>query len=373
MPSAPFPHSMILVRASLACLLISALVAPIAAARQAAAPGQLPCALAAKQPLDPADETAIREFVAEHVTGLTDADPLAMSKSREALLSPLSCQGMTFAFRSKYAEVMTPSLLPLAAAKDERQAANALLMMGRLRTTTAADAIANSLKSDNAVIRFAAASGCREVLAQVSKDSFGFPDGAVDRLLDSLASALRVEKNPFAADMLVIALGGATKDNAAFRGRAMLRLTDAFERRLRSLRDEGAADSSWSPTILRCLDLVRQTLFEQGGAGAIDKEFARRAALLGGQTFAYAHDRLAKGVGAADPELSKSVGAADGLTVIAHQAVTGQRRADIGAQAAFDSANAADFAKAVEVWIGPAGLLLKAPYNGKPADFAPAK
>jgi hypothetical protein len=145
---------------------------------------------------------------------------------------------------------------------------------------------------------------------------------------------------------------------------------------LLSLRSEGAAGvrrGDWSPTILRSLDLVRQALFEQGGAGAIDKEFARRAALLGGQTFAYAHDRLANGLRTADPELSKSVGAADGLTVIAHQAVTGQRRADIGAQAAFDSANAADFAKAVEVWIGPAGLLLKAPYNGKPADFAPPK
>lgn len=357
---------------SIALLLISS-IAPIAAARQEAAPGQLPCALAAKQPLDATDEGTIRKFIAEHVGGLSDADPSAMSKSREALLGPLSCQGITFAFRSKYAEVLTPSLLPMVGAKDERQAANALLMLGRLRTTTTADAIANALKSDNAVIRFAAASGCREILSQVSKDAFGFPDGAIDRVFDALASALRVEKDPLAADMIVIALGSATKDNAALRGRAMLRLTEACERRLLLLRSEGNGNAMWSPTILRCLDLVRQTMFEQGGTGAIDKEFARRSALLGGQAFAYARDRLAKGLNTADPDLSKSVGAADGLTVIAHQAVTGQRRPDVGAQAAFDSGNAADFTKSVDVWIGQAGLLIKAPYNGKPADFSPAK
>ncbi len=373
MPSAQSPFGPASLRSG---ILILVWLCSVATAQQPGAPGQLPCALAAKQVLEPGDEQTIRQFITSQTPGLTDANPEATSKSRDALMSPLSCDGITFAFRSKYADLLTPALTPLAAAKDERHAVNALLMLGRLRTTSSADALAGSLKSGNPVIRFAASSGYRELLSQLAKDAFGFPDGAIDRVLDGVAAALRIETDPLTADIMAVTLGDATKASAPLRSRAMLRLADAMAHRLISLRKEAAVDPTWSRTVLRTLDLARQAMLEQGGAGAIDKEFAKRAALLSGHVFAYARDRLGATMAAADTNLSKAIVAAEGLAVIAHQAATGQRINEKGLQKAFDASFAAGDAKAftdaVQSWIDPEGLLTKAPYNAAAADFAPA-
>lgn len=371
MPLAPFRPAFL---GSLVLMVAS--LSSSAVARQPAAPGQLPCALAAKQSLDAADEQAIRQFVAAQVPGLTSPDAAEGSKSRDALLNPLACTGITFAFRSKYADVLTPALVPVAAAKEERHAVNALIVLGRLRTTLSADALAGSLKSDNPVLRFAAASGYRDLLSQIAKDSFGFPEGAIDRILDGLASSLKNEKNPDAADMMVVALGDATKASPALRGRAMLRLTDAMGQRLSNLRKDASVDREWSRTLLRSLDLARQSMLEQGGAGSIDKEFAKRAGLFSGQVFAFARERLAMKLSSEDADLSKAIAAAEGLGVIAHQAAAAQRIGEKGLQKAFDASFAAgdsrEFSDAIQSWIGADGILLKAPYNGSAADFAPA-
>ncbi|MBL8745363.1 MAG: hypothetical protein JNK58_03295, partial [Phycisphaerae bacterium] len=156
--------------------LVLSLVCSLASGRQPVGPGQLPCELASKQSLDGGDEAAIRQFIATHAPGLTSDDAEAISKSREAMLSPLGCAGITFAFRSKYADLLTPVLTPIAGSKEEIQAVNALLVLGRLRTTLSSDALSGSLKAGNPVIRFAAASGYRDLLSQLSKDSFGFPE-----------------------------------------------------------------------------------------------------------------------------------------------------------------------------------------------------
>lgn len=342
------------------------------------APGRQPaavgCGIAEKQTLGAEDERSLKSFVDEQAAALMGEDHEARSKARDALMSPLACKGATFAFRSKYSELLVPALTGAARGADEPQAVNAMLLLGRLRTTVSADALAPGLKSESPVIRFATASGYRDLLIQLAKDSFGFPDAASDRVLDALAAALKVEKDPLVADMMVVALGDATRGSAALRGRAMLRLTDAAERRVLVLRSDPAAADAWSSAILRSLDLARQALFEQSGAGTIDKEFARRAAILGGQVFAYARDRVARGIKTPDMDLSRAVGAAEGLAIIAHQAAANQRRPDRGLQKAFDAAAGANdakpFAAVAAEWIGADGILVKPPYGAKPADFA---
>lgn len=345
-------------------------------ARQPAPAGQLPCALASKQSLEAADEQTIRGFVSAHAPALSDADPAKNSDARAALMAPLACDGVTFAFRTKYADALVPALTPVLSSKEDRQAVNALLLLGRIRTTASADAIASGLKSQSPAIRFAAGAAYREILNQLSKDSFGFPEGAVDRVLDGLASALRTEADANTADILIVALGDAPKGDAALRGRAMLRLTDAMTRRLLTLRKEPAIGEDWSRAILRSLDLARQAILAQGGTGAIDKEFARRAAVFSGQVFAFARDRLGA-MTSADADLSKAVAAAEGLAVIAHQAVTNQRLNEKGLQRAFDSsigqAGGGEFTRAADSWIGAEGLLVKPPYGVAAAELAPTK
>ncbi|MBL8746574.1 MAG: hypothetical protein JNK58_09500, partial [Phycisphaerae bacterium] len=203
------------------------------------------------------------------------------------------------------------------------------------------------------------------------------PESAIDRILDAVSSALKVEADPLAADIMTVALGEATRGSAGLRGRAMLRLTDAMGRRLQTLRKEASIDPAWSRTLLRSLDVARQAMLEQGGAGAIDKEFAKRAAVFSGQVFVFANDWVAKGMRSEETELSRAVAAAEGLAVIAHGAASGQRVPEKGLQRIFDSSVAAgkagEFTAAIQSWVGADGLLLKSPYSAPASEFAPAK
>jgi hypothetical protein len=360
---------------ALACF-ASAAGAP-ALGRQAAPPGQLPCALAEKQEFAPADEHAIKSYAAEHVAALQGEDLDASSRAREALTAPLSCKGLTFAFRLKYANLLTPMLSPLAQGQDERLAVNALVLMGRLRTTTSADALAAGLKSPSAARRFATASGYRELLGQLAKDSFGFPETSVDRMLDALGRGLASERDPLAADMFVIALGDATRGDALLRGRAAIRLASAVHDRMTEARKGRESAGPWSPTLLRALDLTRQTMFDQGGRGKIDAALAKQAGLMCGQVLAFARDRLAAEGKVQDSELSQTVGAADGLLAIAVEAAGGQRVPESGLQKVFDRAasdgDAKPFVAVLDGWIGASGHLTKPVFGGKASDFAPVK
>lgn len=337
--------------------------------------GGLPCEVASRPSLDSADESQVRQFAADNLRKLQSAAPAESSAAREALIGPLSCSGVTFAFRLKYSDILTPALTPLVSGADERLAANSLVILSRMRTSLAADAMAPGLKSASAVVRFAAGSGHRRLFHELSRDAFGFNDAGIDRLFDAVSAALTTEPDAITADMYILALGEGARGNAAMRGRAAHRLAEAYTARILSLRRGNEWSESWSAATLRALDLVRQTLFEQAGSGQIDREFARRACLLSGQVIAAARDRLASSPGtASDADLVRSVGAAEGLAVIAHNSLSGQKLGEKGMQRLFEQAAGGarqeEFIAAAEAWIGKEGLLMKAPISANSADFA---
>jgi hypothetical protein len=315
------------------------------------------------------DESAIRAFLGTRVPELLGDDAARSSAAREAILAPLACPGSTIAFRLKYADAVAPSLAPALKGRDERVSVNALLVLGAMRTTSASDAMGPALSSASPVVRFGAASGHRTLLSELARDAFGFPEASIDRMLDRLGEALAVEAEANVADMLIVALGQAPDANAALKGRSALRLADGLTRRVRSLRGGGTVDEAWWSAVLRGLDLARKTLFAQGGSGQIDKEFARRAALLGGQVLAMARD--ASGAPGTPPaDLLKAVGAAEGLAVFAHNAVASEKVAERGVQKLIEGGRAAEFGAGVEPILK---ALEKPPFGAKASDFAPGK
>lgn len=339
---------------------------PAALARQGVG-GRLSCDLAAKDALTAADETAIKEFVSASAGPFAGENVADSQRARDTLAEPLSCARVTIAFRLKYAEALEPVLSPLAAGTDDRLATNALLMFGKLRTTSSLRPLETALSHSNPVIRFAAASGFRELISQLARDNFGFSEQQLDRLFDTLRDALVKETDPLAAEGLVLALGDATKSSAPLRRRAILRLADAAAKRVATL--PASDDSSaWTSTMLRAVDLARQTLFEQAATG-VDREFARRAGLLSGYVFAYVRDHASSA--SADSSLAPLAGAAEGLAVIAHGSVAGQTLAEKGLRQAVEAAAPDRISAAIEPWIGASGLLTQAPYSAPAADFAP--
>ncbi|MDX2116171.1 MAG: hypothetical protein SFZ24_11225 [Planctomycetota bacterium] len=327
------------------------------------------CSLSGQQSFSAGDEQTMRQRIDAGVEGLSSSTPADASRAREQLMEPLLCPGVTVAFRLKYGDLLEPALSPLASGRDDRVAVNALFVLAHLKTSNAAGPLTRGLASERAPVRFGAAAGIRALLGLIAADDAGFADAAVDRLLDDTGAALAKEADPIVAEGLVLALGDGPKAGMALRARAMRRLTSGLTARLVALRaTPPATQAEWSSTLLRAFDLARQSLFEQAASGA-DREFARSAALMSGQLFAYARDVLARS-GEADANLGATVAAAEGLSVIAHSTLTGQQLAEGNLRGAFE-AGADRFRSAVEPWIGAQGALLKQPYGAAAGDFAP--
>lgn len=343
----------------------------------ASLPGQLPCSITQKQSLDAADKQAITSHAEGALADLASSEPGASARGRATLLAPLECANLTVTFRLEYAQVIEPGLSRLVGGSDARLAVSALRVLGRLKVTGVLPGLRRGLESKVPAVRFGAAGGYRELLAQLAADPFGFSERNIDDALDALSKALASETDPLVADGLLIALD-ATRASPALRGKAMARLASGLGERLAGLRaGEMTDEAAWAEAMLRAVDAARLTLFDQVPTGQVDREFARHAALMSGHMLALARDRLASGEG--DPTalelLGRVVTAAEGLLVLGHSALTGQTVAERQLGRSFEeSARAGDaspFSQAIDPWTGPSGLLVKEPYKAQASDFAP--
>jgi hypothetical protein len=341
---------------------------------QPAVGGGLPCSIASAERVDSAAEEQIREFVRKHIELLKSDSPHTCSRAREALMEPLACQPVSVSFRLKYSEIAEPALTPLVAGSDDRIAINALRVSARLRTTSSLRTIEAGLGSKSAPVRFGASSAARDLFSQLAVDSFGFPENSVDRLMDRLASSLTTESDAIVGDGLALALCEGPKAAAALRTKGAARLNPALAERIKTLRGDAKSSAVWVDVAYRALDSSRLTMMEQVAAGGADKAVAVSAALLGGQALAMARDRMATTSEADRPALVRLVNAAEITMVWAHNSATGQKVGEKALQKAFESAastgKVSEFSDAIESWIGPAGLLTKAPYSASAADFA---
>lgn len=349
-------------------LSLASAAAPTAWARQAPLPGQIPCDLVAKDSLAGQDVQSLAEYASKHLAEFVDPSADTSERARDFLLAPLDCAQVSVAFRIEYAKILEPALFPHIDPAKERQAINALRILGRLKSSLSTRGLDAGLASSSPAVRFAAASGYREMLRQVAKDDSGFTEASLERVLSSLASALQNEKDPVVADGIVLALGDATRERATLRGSAMLKLAETIEQRARALRTEPSADHAlWSNALLRAVDATRLTIFDQAATG-VNKDLARKATLLSGQVFAYVRDRASSE--AKVPGLVALGAAAEGMAVIAHNAVSGESVAERGLKSALENRDQRAIATAIDPWIGAQGHLLKAPYNARAQDYA---
>lgn len=359
----------------LAAVALSAGSMPHALARQGAAPGgRIPCALASKDTLSSEEQKQIKDAVEAGLTRLRDADPAVSVRGRDELVEPLACDGVTVAFRAAYGQALEPSLRELIRGGDARLAVNALLIMGRVKSSTSTPVLRLGLEDRRAQVRLAAASGYKELL---SPPMAGLPDRAIEPVLTSLGEALAKELDPNVADVLIAALDAA-RSNDALRARANLQIVDGLSTRLRAIRAEDSA-GAWAPAILRGVEATKNTLLQQIGANMADREFARKSAMLGSLALVYVADRLARrqvtDQSPLDLTLEAIAASAEGEIVFAHIPAGGTETVQAidlrnAYNRAVESGNAADLQRRLQSWIGSNGLFTRAPYNMLASDLA---
>ncbi len=352
------------------------LLVPAALARQGAPiDGRIPCALATQDSLSTADQKVVKDATEASLARLRSADAETSLRGRNEIVEPLACNGVTVAFRAAYTQALDSSLRELIRGTDLRLAANALLIAGKLKSSGAVPVLRMGLEDQRPAVRLAAASGFKELLAP---PLVGLPDRTIDPLLDALAEALSKETNPNVGDVLVAALDAA-RGSDVLRARANSKLIDALSARIRSIR-AGDMAGEWAPAILRGVDGTKNTLIELLGAGgAPDRDFARRAAILGALSLAYVGDRVASGQvtpgSTLDLTLDALASAAEGQIVFAHAPAGGVesiRAVDLRSSysRAVKDGDPSELQRKLRGWIGSGGLFTREPYNLPAAELS---
>lgn len=352
-----------------------------------AQPARLPIDFQSKSALTAADESVLGEFVADQVSRLSSDDPEASKAARQALHAPLDERDATVVFRLKYGELLEPRLTELARGQRPDVAVNALRLAGRVATAQSERTLRAGLQSTSPAVRFGAAVGYQELLRTVAGGAQTLGDAAVDRAIDTLRDALKKETDAPTAEGMLLALGAGqfTGSGSTLGVRAQLRACDALTDRFKQLSTDGPGDrgAAWAAAGLRGLDTAYRTMLGQlqsGAGGAQDAGFATAAGRASGHAMAYARNRLFSLAGddsaAAERDaLRRLVGAAETLLLLAdgrnNPGARPQSR-DLPAQwdQALTRGEPAWFEKAVEPYIGSAGLLTKPPYAVPAAQLA---
>ncbi len=348
-------------------------------AQPGAIPGRLGCETAALDTFNAEQKKRIQSFAESGLARLRDTDPAVSSGARDELLEPLGCASVSVGFRIELGRALEADLLRLSRGDDLRLAANALLIMGKVKSTSSISVLEESLKDTRPAIRLASAAALKVFL---SPPSAGLPDRSVEQVLESLGAALGAESAPLVAESIIAALDAA-RTSEALRSRANSRLVGAVTARLRGLRGTDR-EGAWAPAIIRAVNVSRSALIQQLGVNTVDREYARRAGVMSALALAYVRDRLPKVVSTSEDQASTAaffetceaiVIAAEGQIVFAHTPATGEslRALDLGAafKNAISTGDAADFNRRLDGWIGPGGLFTKPPYSVPAADLAP--
>ncbi|MCA9309964.1 MAG: hypothetical protein KDA21_02095 [Phycisphaerales bacterium] len=358
---------------------VAALVGTPAAAQQFTA---IPCDTVTSQQLDAGQEDTVRAFVDEWTTRLESEDIRESMEARDMLLRPFrECDDVSVAFRVAMGRTLQDRLSSYVRSDDDRLAFDACQIAGRVASSETLRALADGLRDDRASVRAGAAAGYREILESVAMGNNAVGQAAVGRAMTGLLDALRNERNPVVAEILIHAFGG-TSQNPSMHVESMAKLSEGLHDLAKTVRlqDDVADAAAWDHAFLAGADAAYQSMLRLQIAQAPPGEFGTWAGRMSGQFYAYARGRLeAEGgeslQGTSDGKtLATLVEAADSLLQISHTWITpGSREVPDKAAAAWRDAVSRDkpglYVAALEPIIGVSGRLTKAPYSANASEF----
>ena len=337
---------------------------------------QLPQGIVSRQTMGADDQRAVREFAAAHLPGLGSDDERVRQRARDAILAPLNAENVSVAFRLELSSALAPGLRQLASSStDEHTVFNACRIAASLATDAGVGILRTALTDQRPSVRYAGAYGLRRVMRASAMGRAPLGGDQEDAILTALTAAMRTEADRGVFDGLVSAFEAIGADDRA-RTRAMAAMCDAASERARTLRPgpDMADAEGWARSYLRAIRGAQSTLIEQIRRTGVDQTFAKSSARLAGHALALAVQRseAVPALRATERDaLGELVRAAEVTLLFADNAVRNQNQQDQPlAQAWPDPVRTR--AEALK-WIGPQGVLTRAPYAFEASSFLPQR
>lgn len=346
-------------------------ISPLASA-QPLGVGRLPQQIVTKTgELSQAETRQIREFVDRHAGQLASPDAQARSAARQALSQPLRDSQISVQFRLAYSRTLVPELERAYEAGDRTARIAILLLAGEIATDQSVRLAQNNITNSDPILRYQAAFGIGLTLNAVATRSPAITRQSVDRLIDTLASRIAAEQDPWVLDRIVRSLSAAIGISAqGFEGtksRTVALLADGVAGRVAGLAsgesDQAALDRPILLVLLRAAEIVQQSLTRP----PISDPEAVAGARLGGELLALVSRVVASG--AIDPEqrqLLIQIASTGENAIFFARSNHSRRRASPSPTTAGQALANRDnqgFLRQIEPLIGQGGALATEPFN----------
>ena len=351
--------------------LLAAAALALLSAPALAQPAALDRAIVTSTQLDSAARSTVDAYAAGWIERLASDEPAERDRARRALLQPLK-GSPTPAFRIQYGSQVKSRLARLVTG-DETDRLFAAELAGRLATVDAHAAALELLDDASPAVRYAAARAARLQLASIDNPPAALNDQHRAQLVSALAERIEVESDAGALDGLLTAATEAVLRNSPTADALLETLCDALTTNVRA----GALDAEIIPASRAMLRSVAAVQQRYRNTNSLAPDLARQSGLLAGSVMAHVLETVEMNVDAEDvtnaDSLEQLVKAAHNLAFFAAHASGVRLQADEGISDAFarwrETGDARNLRREIEKWIGAGGVLTRAPFNAKPADF----
>lgn len=317
------------------------------------------------------EQQQIIQYINSHAAGLT-GDWNQISTSRKRLLSPLRGNVVSTPFRTFYADRVLQKVTPLIPDARDEVAINAARVAGELGTPASIDALRPALADKRPAVRIEAAFALERVFA-IARDAQGVPvllARDVGRGLGHLTEAFAAESEPLAADALVVAMSTPiqiTEDKIlGVRNDAAVALARAVSARVKD-----PAAESFTAAFGRASRALLDPFLNVNPNAALSTSAIKEAAGTAGDLLAWASRRVtAAGGPPAEPELTQLRLIVAQLEVLIARCQARLDGRDLSSRRLADSlrseggeVNVEQFRRGVQEFLGPDGILTKAPFG----------
>jgi len=351
--------------------LLAAAALALLSAPALAQPASLSRDIVTATQLDSSARASVDEYAAGWIQRLGSADAQERDQARRALLQPLK-NAPTPAFRIQYGSQVKERLSRLVEG-SETDRLFAAELSGRLATVDAHAATLELLGDDSPAVRYAAARAARLQLESIDNPPAALNDQHRSGLIDALSERITSETDAGALDGLLTAATEAVLRNSASTDTLLESLCAALTTNIQ----DGALDADTVPASRAMLRSVAAVQQRYRNTNSLVPDLARESGLLAGSAMGYVLETIENDPNAeneaAAAALEQLVKAAHNLAFFSATASNVRLIADEGISDAFtrwrDTGDTRPLRREIEKWIGPSGVLTRAPFSADPADF----
>lgn len=352
-------------------LLAAAALTVLAAPALAQGPEPLDEAIASQTQLAPNQRAAVDAYADGWSEVLQSRESDKREAARKALIEPLG-GAPTPAFRIQYGSRLK-NVLTRQAAGSSTQRAFAAELAGRLATVDAHAVAVELLADPDPAVRYAAARAARLQLESIDNPPAALSEQHQQRLVSALAQQIAIESNALALDGMLTSASEAVLRDSPIADAVLAAHSAATARNLKSQALEADVVAG-ARAALRIVTAVQQ---RYRATNSLAPALAKEGGLLAGSAMSFVLQEIENNPAAEDAAaanaLEQLVKAAHNLAFFAASASGVRIQPDNDLPDAFErwreNADARALRSEIEQWIGPGGVITRAPFNADPNDF----